>query len=81
MTLEQYVSLAEIVGMLIVVVTLVFMAIQSRQNGILLRAEARRARSVTTWRQSINLSNFPTNTTASVALETSNTTRRSATIH
>jgi len=43
MALEQYASLAQIAGMMIVVVTLVFLAIQPRQNGILLRSEATRA--------------------------------------
>jgi hypothetical protein len=43
MTLEQYASLAQIAGIIVVAVTLVFLAIQSRQNGALLRSEARRA--------------------------------------
>ena len=42
MNIEQYAYIAEIVGMIIVVVTLIFIAIQSQQNGALLRSEARR---------------------------------------
>ena len=42
MTLEHYAYLAEIIGVIIIVVTLIFLTVQARQNGMLLRSEARR---------------------------------------
>jgi hypothetical protein len=41
MTLEQYAYLAQIVGVLVVVITLIYLAIQVRQGAQLLRSESR----------------------------------------
>ena len=43
MTLEQYAYLAEIIGVIIVVVTLVYLSLQVRQGANLMRSEARQA--------------------------------------
>lgn len=43
MTLEQYAYLAEIIGVVIVVVTLLYLAVQVRQGANLLRSESRQA--------------------------------------
>ena len=41
MTLEQYAYLAEIIGVIVIVATLIYLAIQTRQNNQLLAAQAR----------------------------------------
>ncbi len=43
MTLEQYAYLAEIIGVIIVVVTLLYLSIQVRQGAHLMRSESRQA--------------------------------------
>lgn len=43
MTLEQYAYLAEIIGVFVIVVTLVYLSIQIRQGADLLRSESRQA--------------------------------------
>jgi len=43
MTLEQYASLAQIIGGIVVVVTLIYLSIQVRQGALLLRSESRQA--------------------------------------
>ena len=43
MTLEQYAYLAEIIGVIVVVVTLIYLTIQIRQGAELLRSESRQA--------------------------------------
>ena len=43
MTLEQYSYLAEIIGVIIVVVTLLYLSVQVRQGAHLMRSEARQA--------------------------------------
>ena len=43
MTLEQYAFLAEIIGVIVIVVTSIYLAIQVRQGAELLRSEARQA--------------------------------------
>ncbi len=43
MSLEQYAYLAEIIGVIVVTVTLIYLAIQVRQGAELLRSEARQA--------------------------------------
>jgi hypothetical protein len=43
MTLEQYAYLAEIIGVIIVIVTLIYLSVQVRQGADLLRSEARQA--------------------------------------
>lgn len=43
MTLEQYAYLAEIVGVVVIVVTLIYLAVQVRQGAKLLRSESRQA--------------------------------------
>jgi hypothetical protein len=43
MTLEQYAQLAEIIGVIVVVVTLIYLAVQVRQGAELLRSESRQA--------------------------------------
>jgi hypothetical protein len=43
MTLEQYAYLAEIIGVIVVVATLMYLAIQVRQGAELLRSESRQA--------------------------------------
>ena len=43
MTLEQLAYLAEIVGVIIVVITLLYLAVQVRQGANLLRSESRQA--------------------------------------
>ena len=43
MTLEQYAYLAEIIGVVVVVVTLIYLAVQVRQGAELLRSESRQA--------------------------------------
>jgi len=43
MTLEQYAAIAEITGLTIVVITLLYLAIQVRQGAHLLRSESRQA--------------------------------------
>ena len=43
LTLEQYAYLAEIIGVVIVVVTLLYLAVQVRQGANLLRSESRQA--------------------------------------
>lgn len=43
MTLEQYAYLAEIVGVVVVVVTLIYLTVQVRQGAELLRSESRQA--------------------------------------
>ncbi|MBT5558915.1 MAG: hypothetical protein HOJ88_03410 [Proteobacteria bacterium] len=47
MTLKDYANLAEILGVIIVVVTLIYLAIQVRQGADLLRSEARQAQITT----------------------------------
>ena len=41
MTLEQYAYLAEIIGVVVIVATLIYLAVQTRQNNQLLEAQAR----------------------------------------
>ncbi len=43
MTLEQYAQLAEIIGVIVVVVTLIYLTVQVRQGAELLRSESRQA--------------------------------------
>ncbi len=43
MTLEQYAYLAEILGVIVVIVTLIYLSMQVRQGSNLLRSEARQA--------------------------------------
>jgi hypothetical protein len=43
MTLEEYAYLAEIIGVIVVVVTLVYLSVQVRQGADLLRSESRQA--------------------------------------
>ncbi len=43
MTLEQYASIAEIIGLIIVVATLLYLAVQVRQGAHLMRSESRQA--------------------------------------
>ena len=43
MTLEQYAYLAEILGVIVVIVTLIYLSMQVRQGADLLRSEARQA--------------------------------------
>ena len=43
MTLDEYAKLAEIVGVIVVVATLIYLAIQVRQGATLLRSEARQS--------------------------------------
>ena len=43
MTLEQYAYLAEIIGVTIVVITLIYLAVQVRQGAHLMRSESRQA--------------------------------------
>ena len=43
MTLEEYAYLAQILGVIVVVITLVYLSIQVRQGASLLRSEARQA--------------------------------------
>ncbi len=43
MTLEQYASWAEIIGIIIVVVTLLYLSVQVRQGAHLMRSESRQA--------------------------------------
>jgi hypothetical protein len=43
MTLEQYAYLAEIIGVIVVVATLIYLSVQIRQGATLLRSEARQA--------------------------------------
>ncbi len=43
MTLEQYAYLAEIIGVIIVVVTLLYLSVQVRQGARLMRSESRQA--------------------------------------
>ena len=43
MTLEQYAYLAEIIGVIVVVVTLIYLSVQVRQGAELLRSESRQA--------------------------------------
>ena len=43
MTLEQYAYLAEIIGVIVVVVTLIYLSVQVRQGADLLRSESRQA--------------------------------------
>jgi hypothetical protein len=43
MTLEQYAYLAEIVGVIIVIVTLLYLSVQVRQGAHLMRSESRQA--------------------------------------
>jgi len=43
MTLEQYSYLAEIIGVIVVIVTLIYMSVQIRQCAELLRSESRQA--------------------------------------
>ena len=43
MTLEQYAYLAEIIGVIVVVATLLYLSVQIRQGATLLRSEARQA--------------------------------------
>jgi hypothetical protein len=43
MTLEQYAQLAEIIGVIVVVVTLIYLTVQIRQGAELLRSESRQA--------------------------------------
>ena len=43
MTLEQYAYLAEIIGVIIVVVTLLYLSVQVRQGAHLMRSESRQA--------------------------------------
>ncbi len=43
MTLEQYAYLAEIIGVIVVVVTLVYLSVQVRQGAALLQSESRQA--------------------------------------
>ena len=43
MTLEQYAYLAEIIGVIVVVVTLIYLSVQIRQGAELLRSESRQA--------------------------------------
>lgn len=43
MTLEQYAQLAEIIGVIVVVVTLIYLSVQVKQGKDLLRSESRQA--------------------------------------
>lgn len=43
MTLEEYAYLAEILGVIIVIVTLLYLSVQVRQGAVLLRSESRQA--------------------------------------
>lgn len=43
MTLEQYAYLAEILGVIVIVVTLIYLSVQVRQGAELLRSESRQA--------------------------------------
>ncbi len=43
MTLEQYAYIAEIIGVIVVVVTLIYLSVQVRQGAELLRSESRQA--------------------------------------
>ena len=43
MTLEQYAYLAEIIGVIVVVVTLIYLSVQVRQGAQILRSESRQA--------------------------------------
>ena len=43
MTLEQYAYLAEIIGVIVVVATLLYLSVQIRQGATLLKSEARQA--------------------------------------
>ena len=43
MTLEQYAYLAEVIGVIVVVVTLLYLAVQVRQGAHLMRSESRQA--------------------------------------
>jgi len=43
MTLEQYAYLAEIFGVIVIVVTLIYLSVQVRQGAELLRSESRQA--------------------------------------
>ena len=43
MTLEQYANLAEVIGVIVIVVTLVYLSVQVRQGAELLRSESRQA--------------------------------------
>ncbi|KPK61740.1 MAG: hypothetical protein AMS21_09120, partial [Gemmatimonas sp. SG8_38_2] len=43
MSLEQYAYLAEIIGVVVVTVTLIYLAVQVRQGADLLRSESRQA--------------------------------------
>ena len=43
MTLEQYAHLAEIIGVIVVIVTLIYLSVQVRQGADLLRSESRQA--------------------------------------
>ena len=45
MTLDQYANIAEILGVTIIIVTLVFLSLQIQQNNKLMAGEAQRARS------------------------------------
>ena len=54
MTLEQYAYFAEIIGVIIVVVTLIYLSVQVRQGAHLMRSESRQGlinnqREVTSW--------------------------------
>jgi len=43
MTLDEYAKLAEIIGVIVVITTLVYLSVQVRQGATLLRSEARQA--------------------------------------
>ena len=43
MTLEQYAYLAEVIGVIIIVVTLIYLSVQVRQGAHLLRSESRQS--------------------------------------
>tara|TARA_R110002049_G_scaffold78774_4_gene200511 strand:+ start:11003 stop:11491 length:489 start_codon:yes stop_codon:yes gene_type:complete len=43
MTLEQYANLADIIGVIVIVVTLIYLTVQVRQGAELLRSESRQA--------------------------------------
>jgi len=43
MTLDEYAKLAEIIGVIVVIATLIYLSVQVRQGAVLLRSEARQA--------------------------------------